>query len=392
MAIEQGWVASARAGGRGYWLAWTATLLFFAGFYTLLEPLPRYMAAAGLSDAQIGFVLGAFGVASLLGRPLAGLATDAWGPRPVMLAGAGALVVGATGVATTTNLAVLLGLRLLQAVGYVAFTTAGTALIVALSEPHERGRRLAHFGAAANVAITLTPALAGALLASAPLSSGFFMAGALALVAGLLAAAVPAARPNQQDPLEADRLDGRVRLWPSMLVAGLLGAGFAAIFQYAPILAERRGTVSTGAIYLCYGLGIIATRLVGGRFIDRLGIGRVVVLAALLMALALGVAAVARAPILLLGAAALIAIGSGLSHPALLAHHAALLPTAPGRAGAAFYVGFDLGIGLGSWLFGLALQAAGVAGLYGLAAGITLAAVPFAPIVARQLAPRGTAP
>jgi predicted MFS family arabinose efflux permease len=177
-------------------------------------------------------------------------------------------------------------------------------------------------------------------------------------------------------------------LWPSMLVAGLLGAGFAAIFQYAPILAERRGTVSAGAIYLAYGLGIIATRLAGGRFLDRLGIGPVVILAALLMALGLGIAAVAGDPALLLAAALLIAVGSGLSHPALLAHHAALLPAAPGQASAAFYVGFDLGIGLGSWLFGLALQAAGVAGLYGLAAALTLAAAPLAAAVARQRLPQ----
>lgn len=384
MLSRGGVAAGARSAERGFWLAWAATLLFFAGFYTLLVPLPSYMAAAGLSDAQIGLVLGAFGVASLLGRPLAGLAADAWGPRPVMLAGAAALVLGAAGVAATASPALLFGLRLLQSAGYVAFTTAGTALIVALSAPDERGRRLALFGAAANVAITITPALTGALLAAAPLSSGFFVAAALALAAGLLATAAPAARPDAGAAPGAAGVGGRARLWPSMLVAGLLGAGFAAIFQYAPILAERRGTVSAGAIYLAYGLGIIATRVVGGRFIDRLGIGPMTLLAALLMTAGLAIAAVAAAPALLLAAAIIVAVGSGLSHPALLAHHAALLPAAPGRASAAFYVGFDLGIGLGSWLFGLALQAAGLAGLYGLAAALTLAAAPLAATVARQ--------
>jgi predicted MFS family arabinose efflux permease len=77
-------------------------------------------------------------------------------------------------------------------------------------------------------------------------------------------------------------------------------------------------------------------------------------------------------------ATVLIAVGSGMAHPALLKHHAALLPAAPGRASAAFYLGFDLGIGLGSVLFGVALQFGGLAGLYGAAALLTLIVVPLA--------------
>src|SRR5213596_579824 len=105
---------------RDYWTAWVATVTFFAGFYSLLVPLPRYLAAVGLPDWQIGFVLGAFGVASLVGRPLAGVASDRYGPRRVMLVGAASLAVGAFGVPTTTNVVALFGLRVLQAIGYVA--------------------------------------------------------------------------------------------------------------------------------------------------------------------------------------------------------------------------------------------------------------------------------
>src|SRR5262245_51822877 len=166
---------------RAYWTAWAATVTFFGGFYALLVPLPRYLTEAGLPDWQIGLVLGAFGVASLVGRPIAGVASDRLGPRRVMLVGAGALVVGALGVLATKSALPLFGLRVLQATGYVAFTTAGTALIVALVPPGERGRRLAVFGAAANVAITITPAAVAALLEVAPLAAGLLASGAMAL-------------------------------------------------------------------------------------------------------------------------------------------------------------------------------------------------------------------
>lgn len=361
--------------GLSYPLAWAATLLFFAGFYALLVPLPRYLAAAGLPDWQIGLVLGAFGVASLLARPAAGLAVDRWGPRRIMLLGAAALLLGSLGVVGARGLALLFGLRLLQAAGYVAFSTAGVALVVQLSPAAARGRRLAIFGAAANVAIALAPAATGALLGVAPLASGFWLAGGLALAAGGLALALPAAPAGGAGRPVAWGFPRR--LWPPMLLMGLFGAGFAAFFQFAPILAERRGTIAAGALYSIYGAGIIISRIVGGPWIDRVGLRRVLALAATLMAGGLALAALAAHPLLLGLAALLVAAGGGLFHPALLAHHAALLPDEPGKASAASYVGMDLGIGLGSWLYGIALQAGGLAGLYGAAAAIVLLSLPI---------------
>src|SRR5205823_3915342 len=67
---------------RAFWLAWASTLLFFAGFYALLVPLPRYLSGIGLPDWQVGLILGAFGVASVLGRPVAGIGVDRFGARP----------------------------------------------------------------------------------------------------------------------------------------------------------------------------------------------------------------------------------------------------------------------------------------------------------------------
>src|SRR5262245_28141643 len=244
-----------------YWTAWAATVTFFGGFYALRVPLPRWLAEVGLPDWQIGLVLGAFGVASLVGRPVAGVASDRLGPRRVMLVGAAALVVGALGVVVATGFLPLFGLRILQATGYVAFTTAGTALIVALVPAGERGRRLAVFGAAANVAITVTPGAVAALLEVAPLELGLLAAGGLALAAALMAARIDTTAAARAPTGRAIEWAVPRRLWLPMLTAALLGAAFAAFFQFVPILAERRATVPVGALYTVYGVGIIATRL-----------------------------------------------------------------------------------------------------------------------------------
>src|SRR3954464_12438582 len=98
-----------RERARAYWTAWVATVIFFAGFYSLLVPLPRYLTAIGLPDWQIGMILGAFGVASLLWRTVAGVGVDRWGARPIMLLGSVSLVVGAVCVPLTVSPLVLGG-------------------------------------------------------------------------------------------------------------------------------------------------------------------------------------------------------------------------------------------------------------------------------------------
>ena len=355
---------------KGYWTVWVATLLFFAAFYALLVPLPLYLTEVGLPDWQVSLILGAFGVASLIGRPLAGAFADGWGRRPVMLFGTGALVVGAVGVSLTTQPLLLFGLRISQAVGYVAFTTAATALVSDLALPQQQGAAMALFGAAANVAMTLTPAAVNAGLGVLTVTGAFWLSGALATIGGVMAS-----RVRQEPPAEKQKIVWRNllrvpdELRIPMVAAGLFGVGFGAFLQFLPLLTERRGLEPSGLVYTVYGVGIILTRLVTGRLLDRGNRSRMLSLAFLAMAAGLGGFAFAGSRVLLLIAAMLIAVGSGILHPMLIAVHVERVTADErGRASAGFYLGFDLGIGMGTWISSPAFQWFGLTGLYLLAA------------------------
>ena len=171
-----------------------ANLLFFVGFYALLAPLPPYLVAAGLADWQVGLVLGAFGIAALVGRPLAGLAADRSGRRTVILGGVAVFIAGVVVILLNTNFWVLMSGRVLQALGYVAVTTAATARIADLAPPAQRGATLARFGIAANVAMTLTPATIGFLLPTIGLNGAFYVAIGAACPKSIATARWPSAR------------------------------------------------------------------------------------------------------------------------------------------------------------------------------------------------------
>lgn len=354
---------------REYWLTWSTSLLFFVAFYTLLVPLPLYLVDIGLPDWQIGLILGAFGVASLIGRPLAGMAADRFGSRTVMLAGAAALLVGVAGVNATTDPAVLFVLRLFQAAGYVAFTTASNALVVALAPHAERKSLLTRFGAAANVAMTLTPATINALLPLLTLTGALWVAGLFALVSGGMALLIGKPAPALASSIAPVQLRiPRSALLP-MLLAAVCGVGFGAFFQFLPLLTERQGGIASGPLFALYGASIALTRFVAARWMDRGDERLILRLGYALLALGLLLFAGSQLWLLLALAAFCVASGSGLLTGLLMNLHVeALPPAARGSAVALYYLGFDLGIGGGAWLLAPVLQQWGIGALFACAA------------------------
>ncbi|MBX2999373.1 MAG: MFS transporter [Caldilineaceae bacterium] len=360
---------------RSFWTTWSAALLFFAGFYAIIVPLPLYLEEIGLPDWQIGLIMGAFGIASLVGRPLAGALTDSVGFRPVILFGTAGLALGAVGVGFVTWPPLLFGLRILQAAGYVAFTTAATSLISDLAPAARRGAAIALFGIAANAAITLVPAAISAGLTLLTLRGAFLLCGALAILGGALVWFTVPAREDVRRPfVMRSILNFPAVLHAPMLTTWLFGIGFGVFYQFLPLLAERRGLAPVGLAYTVYGLSIIGTRLLTGRLMDRPDRRQVLPPAALLMAAGLSTFAIADQLWMLLAAAALTAVGGGLFHPALIAIHVDSIPER-GRATAAFYLAFDLGIGLGAWILAPVLDSFGLTLFFLAGAVISLIAI-----------------
>jgi MFS family permease len=311
----------------------------------------------------------------LVGRPLAGALTDSVGFRPVILFGTLSLALGAVGVGFVTWPPLLFTLRILQAAGYVAFTTAATSLISDLAPAERRGAALALFGAAANVAITMVPAAVSAGLTLLTLRGAFLLCGALAVLGGVLVWFAIPSRAEEHRPFVVNSLFNIPSvLWAPMLATGLFGVGFGIYFQFLPLLAERRGLGPVGLAFTVYGLAIILTRLLGGRLLDRPDRRQVLPPAAIVMAAGLAAFAFANTMWLLLVAAALTAIGGGIFHPALIAIHVDSIPER-GRATAAFYLAFDLGIGLGAWILAPVLDSFGFTAFFLAGAIITLFAI-----------------
>jgi MFS family permease len=320
---------------------WTATSLFSASLYLLLQTLPLVLQAQGRHAGGIGATMALFAAAGVVGRfPVAHLVTRV---APGGLMRVGGILSGAALfpllLAPGSYAAVIVS-RIGQGLALACFNTA-VYVAIDRASPSARGRSISHFGLAANGAMAASSLAAGMVFSI----GGARVVTALGLV---LATGAACAAPVQQT-------EQPIRLVPTIWGSRAAGAslamlGLATVYglltTLTPVFARGRGVQATWMFLAIYGVSIAFTRIVTAPMLDRVS-RRSAVLA--------GTAALAAALVLLASmpfsgtltfatASVAFGVGIGLAHPSLMA---AIIEAVPvDRRGGSTTMGalaFDLG-------------------------------------------------
>lgn len=158
----------------------------------------------------------------------------------------------------------------------------------------------------------------------------------------------------------------------------LYSIGYAAIVTFLATLAAERGFGAAGsAFFLVYAGTVLISRLVTGRLMDRASPNVVMVPGFVIFAAALALLAVAQSWPVLLGSAVLLALGYGQLQSAGQTISVIQVPAARAGMGAStYFLGIDVGMGLGPILAGVLAQWLGVGPMYLVLAVFVLALLP----------------
>jgi len=359
---------------------WLGGLAVFLSFFLLLPTLPLYARAVGVAESRIGVLTGAFPLAAMVLRPVAGWAGDRCGRRPLMLLGALVFALSSLLYAACRSLSALVAVRALHGAGMALYPTGGMAMAADLAPPARRGHVLGLVGIAANVALAIGP-VAGIWLAEA---RGFVWLFTASAAIALLAAALALGQRETLAtrivvPLSLDSAFSRAALYPCAIMLGLM-ITYGVLATYLPLYAAARGH-QAGAFFTLMGVALILSRGVAGGWSDRVGRPPVAALGTACVAAALGVITLGDGPWPLVAAGLLYGLGLGAAQPALIAWCVDLADiTERGKAMGTFYTALELGIAAGAigagWVVSvtsyptLFLASAGVAGA---ASGLALA-------------------
>jgi MFS family permease len=295
------------------------------GFGMVIPVMALYAERLGAPDAQIGWLMTGYSAMQFVFTPIWGRLSDRWGRRPLLLLSIGMTAVGFFGYAVAPDFHWLLVSRLFAGAATANIAIA-QAYIADVTPPEGRAKGMGLIGAAFGLGFVLGPAMGG-LLSTISLSAPGYAAALLAAVNGVAAYFVlpePAARTEaRQRPrftavLEELRRPDIRRIVVIYLLSILAFSGMEATF--ALIAAHRYALDQKHVSYVFAFIGVIITIVQGG-LIGPLTrrFGEKALLVAGLAAQAVGLAAIPYAGGMagLLAACVPLAVGSGLTSPAL---------------------------------------------------------------------------
>jgi len=358
---------------RPYFFALFAVHAFFVAYSMSLVEVPRVL--EGEPEWVVGFVVGVFGIAGMLTRPLTGVWVDRGGNRQRWVRlGAVGVAVSFVGYAVDLGPWVMVIFRCAQGVAMGLFTTAMLAIVGNLLPPERRGSGLGLYQAANAAAALYGAALAIFLIDRFGFAAAFLFSGASALLALLFASGTgdPMAPPPRPAGTRGRGLRGLVS--PTALLPALVFAcvttPWGTVTAFLPLFALERDMGNVGLFYTAAGLAQLTARMSAGWLGDRIGRDAVVVPALAAAGISLLVLSRVESSWLLIACA--LAFGFGLAATQTSIAVIVIDRTPPAILGsgmATYTMAWDVGQVVGAILLGFLVDATS----YGLVFGLTAA-------------------
>ena len=352
---------------RDFSLAILANLFSFASMYVLLATLPLYVVAIGGTVSDAGVVLACFTLSAVVVRPVVGRLSDRRAKKAIMLAGAVILAASSLLYAPVHSVPLLMAVRVFHGVGWAAFGTAASALAADLAPLSRRGEAMGYFGVGMNVAMAIGPALGVFLVGWAGYGSLFLTAMVLGAAAALTTAGI--AEPRRAPGQGALQRGWRSFILPSALFPSAVlftnALTYASVVALLPLFADEAGLGNPGLFFTVFSVVVLVLRGPLGRVSDRRGRVAVVAPGLSVTFVALLVLSQAQSTTTMLVVAVLYAVGVGAAQPTLMAMTVDRAgPQERGAAMGTYTTAMDLGIGVGSVVWGVVAQSLGFATMY----------------------------
>jgi MFS family permease len=363
---------------RNFSLALVANLFSSVSMYLLLATLPLYVLAIGGSVSDAGIVLACFTLTAVIVRPLVGRLSDRRAKKAIMLVGAIILAASSLLYEPAHAVPLVMAVRVFHGIGWAAFGTAASALAADLAPLSRRGEAMGYFGVGMNVAMAVGPALGVFLVGRTGYGALFLTAMVLSVAAALTTVGI--AEPERRQGDAPSQRGWRSFILPSAVFPSAVlftnALTYASVVALLPLFAEKAKLGNAGLFFMVFSVVVMVIRGPLGRLSDLRG--RVVVVAPGLLVtfVALLVLSQARSMATLLVVAVLYGIGVGAAQPTLMAMTVdRAMPQERGAAMGTFTTAMDLGIGLGSIVWGMAAEALGFRTMYMIASLMGLAGV-----------------
>ncbi|MGN1400829.1 MAG: MFS transporter [Bacillus sp. (in: firmicutes)] len=281
---------------------------------------------------------------------------DSIGRKKVLIVALLIFAVSTVAYAFSSSYLSLLVIRFVQGIGFGIATTATGAIAADLIPDSRRGEGMGYYALFMTLAMVFGPYLGLTVIQHASFSMLFFLCALFAATSLILASAIglPGARHDKvikKGPFSLSSIIEKSAL-PISITASFIGFSYSSILSYVSLYAESIGLTSiAGLFFIVFASVIILSRPFTGKWFDLYGENRIVYPALMLFLAGIFILSFPVNGFFYLLAAAIIGLGYGAAIPSfqtISIKHAA--PERRGMATATYFIFFDIGVGLGSFM------------------------------------------
>ncbi len=357
-----------RIWNRNFILLLLSNFLMYVTYYAVLSALPIYLVGdLHATKSQVGVVVAAYTIASVLIRPFSGFTLDRFSRRIVFLL---ALVVYSllfAGYLVAITVATIILLRFAQGLTWGFTTIAGSTIAVDLIPVSKRGEGIGYFGLSTTIGMSVGPAIG--LFVSHQFGFVAMFASGIFISIASLACAYAIRLPRRL--LVGKRIDfswgnlfDKNSIYPSVNVLIIMST-YGGLLSFIALYGREIGVQNTSIFFLIFSIGIGITRLITGKEFDRNGPRKILTLCLILLIVGFPLLATVKNAAGFYLSAIIIGFGIGVVFPTFQSIVNNMADT--GRRGAAnstLYTALDIGMGFGMITSGLVAQYISISAIF----------------------------
>ncbi|MDY6827027.1 MAG: MFS transporter [Bacillota bacterium] len=352
---------------RDYILAWFTALFIYISFDSMIPVLPLYIEIREGVSGGAGLPLASLTLGALLIRPFAGWAVDKYGRRNIFWLGLVLFLLPVLIYILMVPAYLLIGLRFIQGIGFGVSTTALFTVVSDIMPRSRFGEGMGYFTATMSLTPAIGPAVSSWLLEKYSYEYAFIFAAVFVIAAFIIALLIK--YPYFERKVKAQRaaLLSKTGLKPS-LVMMLVSMTMSSTMTFLPVYAAIEGVAFMGIYYTVMAITSLILRPLSGKLVDQKGdrgYSIAVIVGVVAFTVSLLILARMSSLIDLVVGGLFFGIGFAFLQPTMISLTVKNVPPDKrGAANATYWTAFDLGIFLGSVIWGLVVTVVGYRAMF----------------------------
>ena len=350
-------------------------------YYAIISALPIYLVSElHAGKTQVGIVLAAYTIASVIIRPFSGFALDKFGRKTILLLALIFYTVLFAGYLIALTITALIFLRFAQGLTWGVTTISGSTIAVDIIPLPKRGEGIGYFSLSTTMGMSVGPVV-GLFIAhhggyNAMFISGFF----ISLMSLIFAWSVRLQKkPTDKKSIDfsLSKLFHRKSVLPSLNLL-IIMTTYGGLLSFIALFGREIGIENSSLFFLVLATGIAISRLTAGKAFDKKGPLGILTLCLALLIVGFPFLALMKNITGFYISALIIGFGIGVVFPTFQTIVNNLAENENrGAANSTLYTALDTGMGLGMIVSGFIAQYISISAVFLISSAVCVAGLAF---------------